>query len=48
MCGDTEISAGKMGLAIAKLRKKDRTTGKTQFETQFEVCTKYLDHCLAG
>ena len=48
ICGDTEISAGKMGPAITKLRKRDRTTGKTQFEAQFEVCTKYLDYCLAG
>ena len=48
VCGVTEISAGKMRLAIAKLRKRDRTTGKTQFEAQFEVCTNYLDYCLAG
>ena len=46
ICGDTEISAGKMGMSIAKLRKRDRTTGKTQFAAQFEVCRKYLDYCL--
>ena len=37
-CGDTQISAKDLKFVITRLREKDQITGKTQFETQFEVC----------
>ena len=36
-CGDTQINAGDMRLAIRNLTKRDHMTGKTHFEAQFEV-----------
>jgi hypothetical protein len=37
-CGDTQIQAGDLVMAIRRLREKDKTTQKTGFETQFQVC----------
>ena len=49
-CGDTQISARDLKSVISRLKTKDQTTGKTQFETQFEVCsvtsTKYEVRCV--
>ena len=51
-CGDTQISARGLKSVISRLKTRDQTTGKTQFEAQFEVCslttcsTKYEIHCV--
>ena len=37
-CGDTQINANDLNSVIMKLKDRDQVTGKTQFETQFEVC----------
>ena len=36
-CGDTQISSGELRPAIAKLKNTDPATGKTLFQSQFEV-----------
>ena len=38
-CGDTQINSGDLRPAIAKLKNRDPTTGKTLFQAQFEVST---------
>ena len=37
MCGDTQVSSGDLRSAVTRLTNKDDCTGKTGFETQFEV-----------
>ena len=37
-CGDTQINAGDLRIAITQLNKRDRYSGKSGFEMQFEVC----------
>ena len=37
MCGDTQVSSGDLRSAVTRLINKDDCTGKTGFETQFEV-----------
>ena len=42
-CGDTQIGAKDLKYVITRLRQRDQTTGRTQFDTQFEVCgVKYM------
>lgn len=36
-CGDTQILAGDLVVAIQRLREKDEHTQRTGFETQFQV-----------
>ncbi len=36
-CGDTQIPAGDLVRAIQRLSEKDAHTGKTGYETQFQV-----------
>ena len=36
-CGDTQISSGELRPTIAKLKNTDPATGKTLFQSQFEV-----------
>ena len=38
-CGDTQISARDLKSVILTLKTRDRMTGKTHFEAQFEVCS---------
>ena len=49
-CGDTQITARDLKFVISRLKSKDQTICKTQFEEQFKVCsvtsTKYEVHCV--
>ena len=36
-CGDTQINSGDLRFTIAQMRTKQKETGKTGFEIQFEV-----------
>ena len=36
-CGDTQIGASNLRMAIQKLHKRNPQTGKTGFESQFHV-----------
>ena len=36
-CGNTQIDANNLTSTVARLGKKDEQTGKTGFETQFNV-----------
>ena len=36
-CGDTQISARDLKSVISRLKTRHKTTGKTQFEAEFEV-----------
>ena len=46
MCGDTQVSSGDLRSAVTRLTNKDDCTGKTGFETQFEVMYALLHCCL--
>ena len=46
MCGDTQVSSGDLRSAVTRLTNKDDCTGKTGFETQFEVIMHALPHWL--
>lgn len=36
-CGDTQIPAGDLRIAIERLKQMDTDTGRTGYETQFQV-----------
>lgn len=39
ICGDTQVPAGEMKRAMKRMAEKNKETGKTAFEKQFQVGT---------